>query len=193
MPNSGTIGAREVAEGLADEALSDAGGQRYFYSSDALRKWSLRAFGLGLLPAVPAVLLGGGIGAVLGLFWLGAIGLYVNRLAKHADCRAAVLRIDAIGITDLRVFSRCLYWGEIARIEPFDPATARCIEIHLNSPGPHLGGSFGTRLGAWLQPKFGVPAVAINLVLVDATAAEVARSIAIYRSELLPRGLVPAA
>lgn len=145
----------------------------------------------GLLAAVAMVVLGGFwtkcIGDLLAVFLLlAALGV-----EQRWRDRRPVLMMDAVGIEDRRILARPIFWQEINWFYGLDPMASSVVEVNIKRPEAALSAAtIGSRIGAWLQPRFGIPAVCISFFLLDATAREFVDAAARHRPGLWPPHVV---
>jgi hypothetical protein len=123
----------------------------------------------------------------LGVLWLAWLMAPARTLSRRMRVRHPVITIDALGITDQRLRPRPIYWQEIAALAPVDLGRSKTIEIFLRQPD-RIGRDerLSLRLGGWLQRRLGLPAVAINLLFIEASAADIVCTVAAFRPGLLP-------
>jgi len=128
---------------------------------------------------------------ILGACWLVLMFALAHVITNRACSRAAVVTIDALGITDRRLLSRRIYWQDIAAFERADLKKTKVIEFFLTQPNrPVTGQRLGLRFGTWVQRRLDLPAVTINLFLIDASATDIARAVAEFRPGLLPLEMI---
>jgi hypothetical protein len=120
------------------------------------------------------------------LTWLAGIARTLCALDRYMRDDGEVLSIDEHGILDRRVMSRRISWQEIAGICHTDTARSRVVDIMLRWPHETLAEArWRARLGAYIQTGYGVPALTINMILVDGTVSDVLAAIARHRPDLL--------
>jgi hypothetical protein len=189
-----TRGERPVARSPdAASTLDETTGPcfEFYWSARALRVTALAVAGL-TVAALPAVMAEPAGLRVLGVLWLTMMIALAHGLACRARTCDPVVTIDALGITDRRLLARRVYWQDIAAFDRTDLERAQTIEFFLKRPELMVPGCrLGLRIGAWLQWRLGLPAATINLILIDASATDVARAVAEFRPGLLPIGMLP--
>jgi hypothetical protein len=120
------------------------------------------------------------------LSWLIGIVLVLHRLSRRAFANEVVLSIDQRGILDRRLMSRHIEWQEIEGICQVHSDRSDVVDIKLRWPKLTLRGTrWPVRLGAYLQPGYGVPAVTISMLLLEGRVSELLDAVAQYRSDLL--------
>lgn len=182
IPRAGSLSGDIAARG----PLVNRGGEVGFGWSPA--KLRIAAFVL-LGAALPAALGFAGSPPVLRwlcLAWLAGIGVLMHGLARRAACDDAVLTIDERGLLDRRLMPRHIAWQEIKSVCPVDPARSRVADIVLRDPGTTLAGTrWCVRVGATCQIGYGVPAVTISMLLLEADVTALLDAIARHRPDLL--------
>lgn len=185
----GQLDVRHIAR-LSERAPGPC--HQFYWSLRRLRVVALALIVL-TLAALAATLADGGmrwLGAAMMLLML-ALG---DAVARRARSREPVIAIDLLGITDTRLRPLRISWQDIATFEPTDLTTSKTIEFHLKLPARVAADArFGLRSGAWLQRRLGLPAAAINLILVEASAIDLVRAVAAFRPELLPAEMLTSA
>ena len=167
-----------------DEAIGPR--HEFCWSKRALRAaaMTVAVLTLAALPAITAKSTGI---RLLGLCWLALLLALAHIVAGRALMREPVVTVDALGITDRRLLARRFYWQDIEAFERADLDRTKVVEFFLKQPDRVVaGGYLGVRFGAWLQRRLDLPAVTINLFMIDASAADFARAVAEFRPGLLP-------
>jgi len=120
------------------------------------------------------------------LAWLIGVALLMRRLDQRASTDAVVLSVDPRGIFDRRLMERHIAWQEIEAICPVNPERSHVVDIVLRWPRITLDKTrWSVRIGAYCQVGYGVPAVTINMVLLEGSVSEMLDAIARYRPDLL--------
>jgi hypothetical protein len=127
----------------------------------------------------------------LGLGWFLLLANFANGLARRMASSEPVLTIDRMGLRDRRAFDQPIFWQDIRTLCRCHPTRSRVIELYLVHPQSGTGAQKArTRFGGWLQQSFGVPAVTLNLWLIDASAADIIAAVAAFRPGLVPLGML---
>lgn len=138
------------------------------------------------LPAVVCFAFTGSFGKWLSLVWLAGIALLMHGLSKRACADEVVFAVDRRGIIDHRLMPRHIEWHEIEAVTPVDPRRSHVVEIKLRWPQITLAGTrWPVRIGAYCQLRCGIPAVTVNLMLLDGNVCTVLEAVARYRPDLL--------
>jgi hypothetical protein len=117
---------------------------------------------------------------------LGGVALLMHFLSQRAFNDAVVLSVDQRGILDRRLMSKHIEWHEIEAIWPVNTDRSQAIDIELRWPKITLGETrWSVRIGAYFQIAYGVPAVTINMLLLDGNVSEMLEAVAQYRPDLL--------
>jgi hypothetical protein len=120
------------------------------------------------------------------LAWLALVARTLHALSRHFDIDGDVLTIDEHGILDRRIMDHRIAWQEIAAICETDITRSHVVDIALRWPKDTLAQTrWHVRLGAYCQTGYGIPAVTLNMCLVDGSVADVLDAIAKYRPDLL--------
>ena len=120
------------------------------------------------------------------LAWLIGVALLMRRLDQRAGTDAVVLAVDPRGIFDRRLMERHIAWQEIEAICPVNTDRSHVVDIVLRWPRITLDKTrWSVRIGAYCQVGCGVPAVTINMVLLEGNVSEMLDAIARYRPDLL--------
>lgn len=141
------------------------------------------------LAAVPPMFAGGGGVQMACVVWLAMLLIAANGLARRMSTVAPVITIDLLGITDRRRSDTPLFWQEIGTFSRCDLVRSRVVEFFLIHPERTAGRSLLDRLGGKLQVAYGLPAVTLSLLLVDASAADIIAAVSAFRPGLVPRGM----
>jgi hypothetical protein len=162
-------------------------------AADQLFAWSLgkihRAAFVLLAAAAPAA-----IGfwtpfpviKLLCLAWLAGVALLMHGLSRRACAEMVVLSVDQTGILDRRLMSKHIAWEEIAAIWPVKTDRSHVIDVELRWPKVTLKDTrWRTRLGAYCQIAYGVPAVTVSMALLDGNVSDLLKAVAQYRPDLL--------
>ena len=179
-------GPRPDGSSVEDEIFASASGFRFYWSRLALRRY---AVGLAIcaVATAPVMLSDNAFARAVCTCWFVLLAVLAHGLARRAVCCEPVLVIDAFGIMDRRRHAYPLHWHEIRKLDRVDVHRNKVVELFLARPERMAGpASLWFRLGARLQCKYGLPAVTINLLLLDASCAEVVAAIAEYRCGLVP-------
>lgn len=162
----------------------------FCWSRRALRFAALIVAGL-TLAALPMIAAEAAVVRALGACWLAFLLALAHVIANRAHSRVPVVKIDALGIADRRLLSRRVYWQDIAAFERADLKKTKVIEFFLTQPNRKVVGQrLGLRFGMWVQRRLDLPAVTINLFLLDASATDIARAVAEFRPGLLPLEMI---
>jgi hypothetical protein len=122
----------------------------------------------------------------LSLSWLAGIAVLMHGLSRRAATEGAVLSVGPLGILDHRLMPRHIAWHEIAAISPVDPSRSHVVEIKLRWPKSTLAGTrWPVRIGAYCQLGCGIPAVTVNVMLLEGNVCNVLEAVAQYRPDLL--------
>jgi hypothetical protein len=133
----------------------------------------------GVIVAVPFV-------QWLCLAWLIGVAVLLRRLDQRASTDAVVLSVDPRGILDRRLMDRHIAWQEIEAICPVNTDRSHVVDIVLRWPRVTLGKTrWSVRIGALCQAGYGVPAVTINMLLLEGNVSEMLNAVARYRPDLL--------
>jgi hypothetical protein len=120
------------------------------------------------------------------LAWLVGIALLMHCLDQRARTDAFVLSVDRRGILDRRLMERRIAWQEIESICPVSIERSHVVDIMLRWPRLTLAKTrWLVRIGAYCQSGYGVPAVTINMLLLEGNVSELLDAVARYRPDLL--------
>lgn len=137
-------------------------------------------------PASGAVLLSVPSLRWLCVAWLASIALLMHGLSRRARDGNVVLLVDQHGILDRRLMVRRIRWQEIAAICAVDIDRGHVIDIELRWPKSTLGNTrWPVRIGAYCQMVSDVPAVSINMLLLDGGVSDFLQAVAQHRPDLL--------
>lgn len=120
------------------------------------------------------------------LAWLVGVALLMHGLDQRARTDAVVLSVDRRGILDRRLMERRIAWQEIESICPVSIERGHVVDIMLRWPKVTLAKTrWPVRIGAYCQSGYGVPAVTINMLLLEGNVSEMLDAVARYRPDLL--------
>lgn len=161
----------------------------FYWSHRRLRRLGIATAMLAIASA-PAMLSQSTPLRALCLGWFMMLAAVANGLARRVKSHEPVITIDRLGLRDSRTLERPIYWQDIRTLCRCHPTRSRVVELFLIHPRRITAKQRSwIRFGGWLQRAFGVPAVTISLLLVDASAADIFSAIAIFRPGLIPRGM----
>jgi hypothetical protein len=167
------------------QEICHAGGASFVWSLAKIRIAALILFGV----ATPAL-----VGSALPtpivqwpcLVWLLGVALLMHGLSRRASDDSVVLSVDQRGILDRRLMARRIEWQEIGAICPVDTDRSHTVDIRLRWPRTTLDQTrWLVRIGAHCQVGYGVPAVTLNMLLLDGDVSELLGAVAEYRPDLL--------
>jgi len=179
--------AKAVTWSISEQALPAHHGDAVAlpWSHGRIRFAALLLLGAAL-PAIVGFAIAGPFLKWLSLAWLAGVAALMDRLSRRASTDAVVLSIDRQGILDRRLMPRPIEWREIEAICPVDPSRSHVVEIRLRWPESTLAGTrWPVRIGAYCQRACGIPAVTINMMLLDGSIRDVLEAIARHRPDLL--------
>jgi hypothetical protein len=167
------------------QPIRQAGGTSFLWSLPKIRIACLALVGAttpaaaGFAISVPSV-------KWLCLAWLVGVALLIHGLSRRASAGTVVLTVDQRGILDHRLMPRYIEWHEIAAICPVDANRNHVVDIELRWPKITLAETrWPVRIGAYCQIGYGVPAVTISMLLLEANVSEMLEAVAKYRPDLL--------
>lgn len=158
--------------------------------------WSHRRLRLaGMLVAIAAVsaaplMLAASAGVRLAcIAWLALLYVAANGLARRISSVEPVITVDVLGVTDRRRSDAPIFWQEIGTLRRCDVTRSQVIEFFLVHPQRYAGRSLWDRLGGRLQVAYGLPAVSLSLLLIDASAIDFISAVSAFRPGLVPRDM----
>lgn len=175
----------ERAPVLRTELSSEIAAIHFAWSHAKMRRAGVALFGC----ALPA-LAGCGVSALwlkaLCLAWLISVACLLHALGRRIRNGAVVLSVDRRGIFDRRLLSRPIGWQEIEGSCRVDIERGHVVDFRLRWPEITLRDTrWAVRVGAYCQQAYGVPAISINMLLLEGTACDLLRAVAQYRPDLL--------
>src|SRR5215510_12832137 len=154
-----------------------AGGRCFTWSLHKIRRVSV-VVAATAIPAAAGFALSVPFVQWLCLAWLLGVAVLLHGLGRRAFADTVVLSIDERGIFDHRLMSRHFEWQEIEAIYPVNIDRSHVVDIRLRWPKATLAGTrWPVRIGAHCQTGYGVPAVTINLLLLEGNVAEMLEAV----------------
>ena len=164
----------------------------YSWNRRALRSWGV-AVALATMMSAPWIASESATLRALCVCWLLWLLKLAHGLAARSRMQGPVLTIDRCGITDLRVSPQPFFWQDIASVDPIDMERGRVVELFLRNPDAVMAGRGSwLRFGGWLQRRMDLPALTLNLLLVDAKTIDVVGAIASFHPGAVPRDMTAA-
>lgn len=155
------------------------------WSAGRIRSASFVLVG-GAIPGVVVFVIAPPVVRWICLAWLGGIAMLIHGLARRAKSEAVVLSIDHRGILDRRLMPARISWQEIAAICATDTSRSHVVDIELRWPKRTLAAAgWRTRIGTYCQVGYGVPAITISTLLLEANVSDVLHAVARHRPDLL--------
>jgi hypothetical protein len=184
-------GGRSMAKSVrkdSEERLPltcEAGQACFIWSLAKIRIASLALLGTAM-PAAVGFTISPPFVRWLCLAWLAGVAFLMHGLSQRARSGAVVLSVDRCGILDRRLMTRHIKWQEIEAIWPVNTDRSHVVDIMLRWPKTTLGKTrWSSRIGAHCQTGYGIPAITINVLLLDCDVSEVLEAVARYRPDLL--------
>ena len=179
---------RENLAGHLIEKTQDicrSGATSFTWSLDKIRVAAFALLGAAT-PAAAALAVSNPFVKWACIVWLTVVALLMHGLSRRASNGATVLSVDRRGIFDRRLMSTHIAWQEIKAIWPVNTDRNHTVDIHLRWPATTLRETrWSVRIGAYCQMGYGVPAVTINMLLLDGDVSQMLEAIARYRPDLL--------